>query len=77
MAIFKVRVATDLVVEAASPEEAKCVARMSVLESYSSDFAVDFLAEVTELEALPAKWDGMCLPYNGDGKTRLRDLLKG
>jgi hypothetical protein len=31
--------------------------------------------EVKSLAGLPADWDPMCLPYGGDGETRLKDLL--
>ena len=38
----------------------------------------DDATEVKSLEQLTRldrEWDGMNLPYNGDGKTRLKDLL--
>lgn len=31
--------------------------------------------EVKTLEQLPSGWDGMCLPYNGDGETRMFDII--
>jgi hypothetical protein len=40
----------------------------------SIDF--DSLGEIKTLKDLvPHGWDGKCLPYNGDGNTRLEDLL--
>lgn len=32
--------------------------------------------EITSEDALSAYgWDGMCLPYGGDGRTRLKDII--
>lgn len=37
---------------------------------------VQSLCEVHSQSDLRAfGWDGLCLPYNGDGETRLQDLL--
>jgi regulator of protease activity HflC (stomatin/prohibitin superfamily) len=37
----------------------------------SQAFEVRTVAELTQLG-----WDGMCLPYGGDGNTRLKDILE-
>lgn len=31
--------------------------------------------EVKQISDLPAGWDGMCLPYAGDGNTRIAQIL--
>lgn len=36
---------------------------------------IDVAGEVKGLDRLPEGWDPMCLPYGGDGETRLKDLL--
>lgn len=36
---------------------------------------VDVLREVLDVRHLPTGWDLMCLPYGGDGNTRLKDLV--
>ena len=30
---------------------------------------------IPTLADLPKHWDGMCIPYNGDGNTRLSEIL--
>lgn len=42
------------------------------------ELTADDVTEVKSLEQLKrldGEWDGMCLPYNGDGNTLLKDLL--
>lgn len=43
---------------------------------YESDPAIWAGREITKLSQLPEGWDGMCIPYGGDGNTRLQDVLK-
>ena len=33
------------------------------------------IKSIEHLQRLDALWDGMCIPYGGDGNTRLKDLL--
>ena len=33
------------------------------------------LNSIEHLQRLDALWDGMCIPYGGDGYTRLKDIL--
>lgn len=33
------------------------------------------LNSLEQLKRLDPEWDGMCIPYNWDGNTRLKDLL--
>lgn len=41
------------------------------------DIEVTTVEEITDQSQLPrhAGWDGLCLPYGGDGNTRLQDLI--
>lgn len=42
------------------------------------ELGADDATELTSLEhlkRLDPEWDGRCLPYNGDGRTRLDELL--
>lgn len=42
------------------------------------DMACDDVTSLTSLEhlqRLDREWDGNCIPYNGDGNTRLKELL--
>ena len=36
---------------------------------------VGVIREIKALDRLPESWDPDCLPYGGDGETRLKDLL--
>lgn len=40
-----------------------------------SDPTISVGREIKTLAQLPQGWDGMCLPYNGDGEMRLADIL--
>lgn len=76
MPIFKVTLTTVAVVEADNKNEAIDKAqgyRISICRDYEMD--ADFGGEVKSLAELPYEWDGRCLPYGGDGDTRLVDLL--
>ena len=45
---------------------------------FDGELTADDATELNSLEQLKRlddEWDGMCLPYNGDGNTRLKDLL--
>lgn len=75
LAIFNVRMVVDMVVEAADGDEAWDAAKGAVLENDRDHFSVESVSPVTKLADLPKGWDGMCLPYNGDGNTRLREVL--
>ena len=80
MTIYNVRVKFDMVmaVEADSENEAENIGRED-WERAARDAdrrpVVVVTGEVTELEHLRDGWDGMCIPYGGDGNTRLSELL--
>lgn len=67
------------VVMAESEIDALCVAEREAREIYSDGaLAADNATELNSLEQLKrldGEWNGMCLPYNGDGNTRLKNLL--
>ena len=53
-----------------------------VAESYKRDIMgdeynpyIDVDGEVASVDALSHGWDGECIPYGGDGNTRLREIL--
>ncbi len=57
---------------------------LGVAESKSSEIFSDGeltaqdateLNSLEQLKRLDHEWDEMCIPYNGDGNTRLKDLL--
>jgi hypothetical protein len=64
---------------AESEIDALCVAESEAREICGDgELTADYATEVKSLEQLTRldrEWDGMCLPYNGDGNTRLKDLL--
>ena len=73
MAIFKVTVETEMVVEADNDTDAMDVALHNIREND------EWIAQrgdcILSLDELPGSWDKMCLPFGGDGETRLKDLL--
>ena len=81
MPIYNVLVTleTTMVVVADDEDHAYQVAQKNAREALdegSLDPDVNLLGEVTSTKHLHSGWDGNCLPYGGDGKTMLRDLLK-
>lgn len=34
-----------------------------------------YIGTIPSVSFLPDGWDDMCIPYNGDGSTRIKDLL--
>lgn len=80
MPIFKVQVSfeIDVVVQAEDEDHAHEVAKENWAEMQdecSGGPDVFVVGEIKSLEALPADWDGRCLPYGGDGRTRIWELL--
>lgn len=73
MPIFEVVVETVMVVEADNDIQASCVALANVRDN--EDWTADRGNHIAALDELPAGWDGMCLPFSGDGNTRLKDIL--
>ena len=80
MAIYNVRVQLDMVmvVEAEDDDEAKQIGRENWLEAVRDADerpTVQVTGDVTSLRHLREGWDGECIPYGGDGNTRLKELL--
>ncbi|MCY1540419.1 hypothetical protein D9M68_760580 [compost metagenome] len=76
MPIFQIEYEFSAVVQADSLEDAEAAAR-SVWREAAHDHTPDFksIEPVQRLSELSGGWDGKCLPYNGDGATRLEELL--
>lgn len=80
MPLFNVEVtiATTLVVEAADANDAYFVAKDSIQQAIKDappQTDIFVRGQVSSEQDLSAGWDGDCLPYGGDGNTRLRELL--
>jgi len=69
---------TTVVVVADDPEHAIDVARDNArraIEDAPDGPEFDVSGEVTSERNLRDGWDGDCIPYGGDGNTRIKDLL--
>ena len=81
MPIYNVQVVfrTTMVVEAEDEDDAEYVASRNALNDLHEngvDPSVSVRGEITRISQLRDGWDGACVPYGGDGNTRLSDLLK-
>lgn len=74
---YAVEVTLHMVVMADDEKHARTVGRRFVRDAvYDNDpDDVYTMREVTCDDDMPEGWDGLCIPYNGDGNTRLKDLL--
>lgn len=76
---YFVELRISAVVMAESEMEALGVAESEASDiCFDSDLTADDAIEITSLEhlrRLDPLWDGECLAYNGDGVTRLREIL--
>lgn len=80
MPIYNVEVTmeTTMVVVADDEDHARQVAAENARDAFDCDRPepdVRVRGEVTSEKHLRNGWDGDCLPYGGDGETRLRDLV--
>jgi hypothetical protein len=80
MAIYNVQVKLDMVmvVEAGDEDQAKYLARQDWAQAVrDADVrpTVQVTGDVTKLNHLRDGWCGECIPYGGDGNTRLKELL--
>ena len=72
--LFEVEVKTTIVVLAEDFEEAYKNTRDELWEiKTDNDFEIDVI-KCLDGELLPPDWDGMCIPYGGDGNTRIKEL---
>ena len=75
---FAVEVAFTMIVMADDANEAYTVAFDNADEAWRDTYDKDHtvLGEIrTEEDLKRHGWDGQCIPYGGDGNTRLRDIL--
>lgn len=79
MPFYIVKTTVVAVVEASTPHDAIVANQMewSDICRDSNWFPDAEPQEITHIREMPESWDGECLPYNGDGVTRLKDLLMG
>jgi hypothetical protein len=80
MPIFNVKVIleTTIVVFADNEDHAYDVAyetAIEVIDTERPDPCVCVTGEVMSVHHLRDAWDEDCIPYGGDGNTRLRDIL--
>lgn len=79
MPIFEVQIETVAVVIAEDAAHAAEIVSDEMLrivsDAIGSSFEVYAGTEIESLDELPRSWDPMCIPYGGDGDTRLKDLL--
>ncbi|MDY0013869.1 MAG: hypothetical protein RBS40_13370 [Rhodocyclaceae bacterium] len=76
MPIFEFTVSQTILVEADDSIHAHQVAKDCITELDWQNYHVEFEQEVLSQEDLnPSEWDVQCIPYGGDGNTRLKDLL--
>lgn len=81
MGIYTVRVSIELplVVQAEDEDEAWDIAKDvwpgALRDEVGHKPHIYVSKTIKTAKDLPEGWDTMCLPYGGDGLTRLRDLL--
>jgi len=80
MALYRVNTLLDLdmVVEADNEDDAWNVARQDWKEAASdtrTSVQIHVVGEIKLTDKLPPGWGKDCIPYGGDGNTRIRDLL--
>jgi hypothetical protein len=79
MPIFEIQIETVAVVIAEDAAHAVEIVSDEMLQIVSdaigSSLEVHSGTEIESLDELPRGWDPMCIPYGGDGDTRLKDLL--
>ena len=74
----KVTIETTMVIVADDEDHAYDIARDEAREAINDnrpDPNIDVRGEVTSIQHLRDGWDGNCVPYGGDGNTRLSELL--
>lgn len=75
---FAVEVSFTMIVMAEDETDAYRAALNDASEAWSETYDQDYrvLGEIkTEADLKRHKWDGQCIPYGGDGNTRLSDIL--
>lgn len=77
MSLFEVEFTVRAVVQADDSTHAYSVAMDERREIFSDTSIgdVDVCREIREVSHLPDGWDVACLPYGGDGNTRIGEIL--
>lgn len=76
MKLFRVTVESEIVIAVEDDEDEYVAAEEAWRDAkYDEDPSIFVGREIKSLKELPSGWDGMCIPYLGDGNTRLKDLL--
>lgn len=75
MPIYEFTIYQTLVVESENEESGRKAVEGVIEDLDWRDYGIELLSEITTQEGFPDGWDGNCLPYGGDGETRLKDLL--
>lgn len=77
MPIFRVEIESTMIVEAESDTEAERLATgYSAISANSDSFHASSCCQIYKTGQLDDGWDAECLPFNGDGQTRLKDILE-
>ena len=77
---YSVEISIVTVVMADDAEHAIDVAQEHARDAFGDvsprDYEYSAAIEISREQQLRAiRWDGLCLPYGGDGKTPLRDII--
>lgn len=74
---YETTITITAVVQADNATDAYLVTRDQMREIFRDIDHPDITVgnRIGSVKDLPKEWDGMCLPYGGDGNTRLKDLL--
>jgi len=76
--LFEIEITIRSVVQADDATHALMVARESadeIINEIDSLDCIDVMREVREAAHLPNGWNIDCLPYGGDGRTRISAIL--
>ena len=77
MKLFKVTAEYEFVMAVEDDEDEYSAAEEAWRDArYDGEPSLFVGKEVKSLADLPEGWDGLCIPYLGDGNTRLQELLK-
>ncbi|WP_434774753.1 hypothetical protein [Pseudomonas oryzihabitans] len=77
--IFHIRYTVDLVIQAPSLADAESLTKRAWQEAERNgglEPDVQSIDPVTKCSQMPYGWDGKCLPFLGDGKRRLEEMLE-
>ncbi len=75
MPIYEFTVKQTILVEAEDSRHAQYVAEDAIPELDWQNYHVEFEQEVYTQGDIGCDWDIECIPYGGDGNTKLKDLL--